>query len=154
MYILTKIAREASLDVPFINAGGCAIFALNMAKELAPLRPEIYNISSLIPKFAKQYSKQKTLLATSCDHVVIKVAGVYLDSNGVAHNKDAVRKPWYGRTFTKVSLKETQEAVQHKSNWNPKFDRDEYKSVLEEQIKLAVSKNLCPLLKDKFITKK
>ena len=154
MEVLTRIVREAAKDIPSINAGGCGLFALNMAKQLAPLRPEIYNISGIYPRHARELSKEGRLINNTCHHIFIKVKGVFLDSTGASVDIKQVKKVYYGDTVTRVKLKDVEKAVNQEAIWNPMFDREKYGKVLEEQIKLAVSKNLCPLLKDKFITKK
>lgn len=128
-----------------INAGGCAVFAVELYKTFRALgiSAKIYVLTHAPSKMhndARKKLKKMGMFNLSMlndmglyfNHVVIEAAGAAFDSTGSYPSIDFVRNKWNVSTATRYSLRDMKKLASAKRGWNQSFDRTQIPSIKKQ----------------------
>ncbi len=157
--VLDAISYDVDNQIENINRGGCAIYAVELAKRLEAVGVKNYRIRTYTDndRGAKtnvtNVEKQvfNTSLPKSTEkwyandvyfyHVRLEWSGIAWDAAGaISANKAKTWNEWYHRQTGHISRKAMEMLISFKANWTPIFDRKQVpklKRIMDKHFKNA-----------------
>lgn len=138
--VLNAIASEVQSDIHYINNGGCAVYAVELAKRLDAIGFSDYkirtygcggrnvNVATVEKKVFNTNLPTKTSEWNANDvyfsHVRLEWRGMVWDAEGAVNSRKArVWEMFYVRQKGHISRKAMEMLTKLQSNWNRMFDR-------------------------------
>lgn len=117
------IRRQLVNLVPNLNKGGCAIVAHSMYTHLVKTHKDVKILFMVRNDDDYLIKKIEGNKPTSCNHALVQVNGVILDSEDTWSSRENLDDSHPYRSFYEVSSELCLKSVQEVDSWNPRFDR-------------------------------
>jgi len=142
---LRRISEVVNEEVESLNSGGCAVFAVELAKRLQAIGEavniRVYNYSPVdVEHVERTYfndskpesSKEWCANNVHFVHVVVEWGDRLWDSESEVYTSNGERwKGWYVLAEGNISMSAIEVLANHRSNWNPTFDRKQIPRLLQ-----------------------
>lgn len=141
---LHAIAKDVAVAIPYVNCGGCGVYATELAKRLYRIGVRNFRIRTYTYagdpdrktniKFVERHVFGKALperVSTwnangiNFDHVRLQWNGTMWDADGAVSRKDGRKWSCYILHPGHISLKAINKICKDSSGWNSRFPRDD-----------------------------